>query len=521
MEGSRLTYTLQLNKPVARARWVGKEHSLALAAQSNAVAVLPDFLLTNSARYSLELTDAEGRTNKFPTDFVLQALTNQRPDVKLVFPRGDPRVSRLEELQLQAEASDDFGLLKYGVGFGVAGQEPQFVELGQSAPAQRQAAVQLLDPAGEARRGRGPGSDLLRVGGRLRPGRASPPHVQRHLFRRGAPVRGSFPAGPIRLARKRKPKRKPGGGGDERVRLAELQKQIVVATWNLQRRKGGRGWRHYSHEDNTFVSIVAALLVRPVLAGAGTPAFDAHCRRQGAPDCQPPTLRATTFPTSALCLTPRIRPWSRLDRCSTEAANARDRAALETAIKEMERSRAALEQAKKSPEKLPAALAAEQAAYQALLKATPREYRMTRSRNRGQSGNSSGQPSQQELNQLELTGEENRYETERQATATPTQQQREQAQTVDRLKQLARRQQDLNDRLRDLQTALQEARTDQEREEIQRQLKRLRDEERQMLSDVDELRQRLEQSPDAATTSRCPATIGADPHRCATGGAGT
>jgi hypothetical protein len=179
--------------------------------------------------------------------------------------------------------------------------------------------------------------------------------------------------------------------------------------------------------------------------------------------------------------------------------DARDRAALETAIKEMERSQAALVQAKKSPEKLPAALAAEQSAYQALLKATPREYRMTRSRNRGQSGNSSGQPSQQELDQLELNKEENRYETERQATATPTQKQREQTQTVDRLKQLARRQQDLNDRLRDLQTALQEARTDQEREEIQRQLKRLRDEERQVLSDVDELRQRLEQSPDAAT----------------------
>lgn len=181
-----------------------------------------------------------------------------------------------------------------------------------------------------------------------------------------------------------------------------------------------------------------------------------------------------------------------------QGAETRDQAALEAAIKEMERSRAALEAAKKSPEKLSAALSAEQSAYQALLKATPREYRMTRSRNRNQGGSGAGQPNQQELNQLEMTGEDNRYETERQATATPTQQQREQAQTVDRLKQMARRQQDLNDRLRDLQTALQEARTDQEREEIQRQLKRLRDEEHQMLSDVDELRQQLEQSPDAA-----------------------
>ena len=171
-------------------------------------------------------------------------------------------------------------------------------------------------------------------------------------------------------------------------------------------------------------------------------------------------------------------------------------AILKAAIKEMERSRVALEGAKKSPEKLGAAIAAEESAYQALLKATPREYRMSRSRS--QSGQGAGQPDQDEANQLEMTSEDNRYETERQATAAPTKQQQSQSQTLDRLKQMARRQQDLNDRLRDLQSALQEARTDEQREEIQRQLKRLRDEEHQMLADVDELRQQLEQSPDAS-----------------------
>ena len=181
-----------------------------------------------------------------------------------------------------------------------------------------------------------------------------------------------------------------------------------------------------------------------------------------------------------------------------EAENARGRAALQSAIQAMERSRAALAAAKSSPEKLSTALAAAESAYQALLKSTPREYRVNQSRSRSRGGASSGQPSQEELSQLELSPEENRYETEQQATAAPNEQQREQSQTLDRLKQLARRQQDLNDRLRDLQTALQQARTDAERQEVQRQLKRLRDEQRQMLSDVDELRQRLEQSPQSA-----------------------
>lgn len=171
--------------------------------------------------------------------------------------------------------------------------------------------------------------------------------------------------------------------------------------------------------------------------------------------------------------------------------------ALETAINEMQKAETALEAAKGSPEKLEPALTAEQTAYQALLKATPREYRVSRSRNNG----NSSQPNQRQLDQLDMKEEANRYETERQASATPTQQQREQSEAANRLKELAQRQQDLNDRLRELQTALQAAKNEEEREDIQRQLKRLRDEERQMLADVDELRQKMEQSPNASANA--------------------
>src|SRR6185436_16046117 len=142
------------------------------------------------------------------------------------------------------------------------------------------------------------------------------------------------------------------------------------------------------------------------------------------------------------------------------------------------------------------ALAAQQAAYQTLVKLIPREFQVSRARNRSQS-NGGNQRNQRQLDQLEMKDEENRYETERQAAATQTPEQREQSQVADRLKQLAQRQQDLNERLRELQTALQAAKTEREREELQRELKRLRDEERQMLADVDELRQQMEQSPNA------------------------
>jgi hypothetical protein len=175
--------------------------------------------------------------------------------------------------------------------------------------------------------------------------------------------------------------------------------------------------------------------------------------------------------------------------------------ALQAAIKEMERAKAALDKAKDAPGEFPAALAAEQAAYQALLKMIPHDYRVSNSRNRSRSGRA-GQPSRGQLDQLEMTSEENRYETERQATAAPNEKQRQQLEIADKLKNLAQRQQDLNDRLRELQTALQEARTDAQREDIRRQLKRLQDEERQMLADVDELRQQMNQSPSSDSMSK-------------------
>jgi len=244
--GSRLSYTLQLNKAVARARWIAKDQTLSLATPGNATAILSDYLLTNSARYSLELVDTEGRSNKFSADFILQALTNQRPVVKLTFPRGDPRVSRLEELELRAEASDDFGLVKYGVGYGVAGQEPQFVELGQTSPANAKVQFNYLIPLEKL------GVDVDQVVAYFAWADDSGPDGQARrtfgdmFFAEVRPFEEIFRADQSGAGDSGSQGGNQGqgqgqGGGNERVRLADLQKQIVVATWNLQREKTGAG----------------------------------------------------------------------------------------------------------------------------------------------------------------------------------------------------------------------------------------------------------------------------------------
>jgi hypothetical protein len=184
-----------------------------------------------------------------------------------------------------------------------------------------------------------------------------------------------------------------------------------------------------------------------------------------------------------------------------QQADPRTAALWSTAVKEMGQALARLRAATNSPASLGEALTAEQAAYQALLKVQEHEYQVARQGRRNQRGNNSGQQRQmqRQLDQLDLTESENRYETQRQAPRLQSAQQREQLQAANRLQGLARRQQDLNDRFKELQSALAEARTEEQRAEVQRRLKRLEEEEQQMLADMDELRQRMER-PDNQST---------------------
>ena len=176
-----------------------------------------------------------------------------------------------------------------------------------------------------------------------------------------------------------------------------------------------------------------------------------------------------------------------------KADSPRAQAALTEVVKQMERALKLLEEAKSEPKKLEAAVAAQQASYQALLKLAEREIQVKEKK--GGKGSKGGEQGRQgQLDQLELKMNQNRYEQQKQAKAEPQQspEQKENLQFMSRLRELAQRQGDLNERLKELQTALQEAKNEQEKEEIRRRLKRLQEEQKQMLAELDELKQRAE-----------------------------
>jgi hypothetical protein len=131
VEGSKLALALHLNKPVVAASLVAKDKSrIDLIVDTNAPSVrLSAFDLVTAKNYELQLRDADGRTNKIPALFTFDVLKNRPPELKLLAPRGDQRVSPLQEIAFDAEAWDDFGLRGVGLTYTVAGSEPKSISL--------------------------------------------------------------------------------------------------------------------------------------------------------------------------------------------------------------------------------------------------------------------------------------------------------------------------------------------------------------------------------------------------------
>ncbi len=449
VEGSEVTLTLTLNKPVTTAQLVAKDQpALNLNADDEKANIYTTSITaTQNQRYELHLADAQGLTNKIPPRFVIDVHKNLPPELKPVFPNRDVLASPLEELSLEAEVSDDYGVTGYGLSYTIAGTQSSDITLGQSAVSNENQQIQHLlaleelnvqpnqlltyyfwaDDVGSDGKARRTFSDMYFAEIR---------HFE-EVFRES------------QSSQSQRSQNQQNGGqqqGQQGEQLARLQKQIISATWNLKQQADQSGGID-DHKEDLGV-------VRESQADVLQQAQSALTQAQDAP-----------------------------------AVNT-----LQEATKHMETSLEHLTEAVESASaaELTPALTAEQLAYQELLKLREREHQIARGRGSGRNNDGASARSEQQLQQLELTQRENRYETERLAQSQEQTTQREDLQVLNRLRELARRQNEMSNKLKETQVALRQAQNEEQRQEIRRELKRLREEQLEALRDVDELQQRME-----------------------------
>jgi len=451
LEGSQVTLAFTLNKTVDTARLVTKDgEALDLTMGSeNPNIYTTNLSPTESRRYELKLLDSQGLANKVPPRFIIDVHKNLPPELRPTFPNRDLEASPLEEVAFEAEVSDDFGITAHGLNYTLAGTSSKDINLGQSVSSNKKQKTEYLleleeynaqpdqlltysfwaEDVGPDGNIRRTSSDLYFI--EIRP--------FEEIFRENQ----SFQDQNNRQQRENQQQGQQGEQGEE---LIQLQKQIISATWNIKRQADQSGSIDEQKENLD--------LVRQSQADALEQA------RGSMSQAEEPTEIQT----------------------------------LQDASKYMETSIEHLTEAaeKTSVSELTPALGAEQSAYQELLKLREREFEVARSRNAQQNNNRNSARSQQQLQQLELQQREDRYETQRLAQSQQQETQREDVQVLNRLRELARRQNEMTNRLRETEAALREAQTQQQRQEISRELKRLREEQIETLRDVDELQQRME-----------------------------
>ncbi len=457
VEGTKLDVDFQLNKAVKSATLVAKDGAeVPLAVElGKATAGLHGFDIAKSQSYELRLVDGEGRANKLPARFVIEALPNRKPELKFVAPKGDRRVSPIEEITFRGEAWDDFGLARYGMTVNVASQGEKEIEFGRDSHADERREftnVLKLEDLGVKpdellswylwAEDTGPDGQIRRTASDMYFGEVRP---FEEIYRAGDSAQAE--------QREQQQQQQGGGAGNQAENLAKTQKQIITATWNLQRSEGAGGADHKPTDKY--------LKDEPVIRDSQTDALN----------------QAQTM--------------------SEKLTDPKSIAFVQNVTREMQTAKDRLTEAAETSTPLPTALTAEQAAYNALLKLSAHEFEVTRRKN--QKGQGQGQQAnQRELDELEMKEEKQRYETAKEAAPAQNKQQREQLAVLNRLKELAQRQQDINERLKELQAALQEAKTPKEKEELTKQLERLRESEQQLLSDLDESKQSMEKASEQA-----------------------
>ncbi|MFH1716673.1 MAG: DUF4175 family protein [Planctomycetota bacterium] len=447
-EGSQIILTFVLNKAVAEARLVPKEgETVELTADSE----LPNVYTTSMTarddrRYELLLADAQGLRNKVPQRFAIDVHKNLPPEIKPLFPNRDVLASPLEELSLEAEISDDYGVTAYGLSYTLTGTQNNEIALGQlEASKEKQLAKHLLamedlDAQPDQLLTYSFWADDVGIDGNIRRTFGDMYFAEvRHfeeIFREGQSSQNQS-------------SESQGQEGEQQQgdQLAQLQKQIIVATWNIKRQADGSDSIDDHKEDID--------VVRQSQADVLEKAREVLGQTQ-----DPPAVGA-----------------------------------LQAATKHMETSLDHLDKAGQTPsaEELTPALASERSAYEELLKLRQREHQVARSQSSGRRSSSAASArSERQLQQLELRENENRYEAERLARSEEQPTQREDLQVLNRLRELARRQNEMSDKLKELEAALRQAQNEQQKEEIRRELKRLREEQLEAIRDVDELQQRME-----------------------------
>jgi hypothetical protein len=239
--GTEVKLSVHTDAPIATGELkLANADTLRLAGDSTGRLLSGTLTVSEDSSYRVALADRDGMTNRGDTEYFIRILNDRPPEVHVTKPASDRRVTPLEEVDIEAEADDDFGIASLELVYSVAGAHEKVVPLripARSTSVSGAHTIYLEDL--DVRPG-----DFVSYYVRARDlaqGKRSSEARSDLFFLEIKPFEEEFTLAQSQAA---------SGGGASNPEIDDLvtaQKQVIVATWKLDRRAQTSGGK--SNDD--------------------------------------------------------------------------------------------------------------------------------------------------------------------------------------------------------------------------------------------------------------------------------
>jgi hypothetical protein len=435
--GTRVRLRVHTDKPTAGGE-LALHGTQAIALRNGGERVLEaEMVLRADDSYRVQLADADGLRSLSETEYFIRVMDDRPPDVRILRPSADQQITPLEEVTIEARADDDYGIAAFDLVYTVGGGPERVVRFDRVTGTAVQKIGARLLPAEEL--GVRPG-DVITYYARARDvsrGKRSTETKSDIFFLEVKPFAEEFVAAQSQAG---------GGAAAAQIEsLIEAQKDIISATWNIERRsQGGR-----SADDVKAVAQAQAELKGRTeqMAGQGGRVRLPLPQRLAPQRAEPRSRPATTDPIGAAVQ------------------------AMTNAMRQL--------QEQKTKDAIPHEMAALNGLLQAQAEVRRRQVSQATAGGGGW-GNRQGQDLSALFDKELQRQQRTNYESRSQIEERPDQRASNED-AANRIRDLARRQEDLNQRQRDLASAGLNA------EERKRQLEKLTREQTELRQQAEEL----------------------------------
>ncbi len=433
-EGDAVEWTLECNKPITAGKLIAKDGTeiplIIDPAKPNRIAIKTQ--PPKSERYELILSDAEGRENRNPPYLSILVKENRPAVVKLKFPSLDTRVTPIQEITPEATIIDDLGLKTAGVTYRFDGKvEEVHFELPKPEEEQALRKHDLKWPLDFETLGARPNTLLTyHFWAEDQGPDASNRRTESEMyFIEVRHFEEIFREGPAKVK---------ADGQPNAQKCLDLQKELINATWKVERTSPEI---EALKQDGTSLAAMQQYIIELI-------------------------------DEKLLLIKDEVL-----------------KSIYQDARQAMVEAQATLEKvAAGERDQLDPSMDHEQTAYERLMNALGREIRMVKA---GEGVPEAKRQKKQAMN-LKFSQKDRRYEMQRPAGPELKPMDEELAMHFKRMLDLAKRQEAITDQLQQLLASLEAATTPEEKEEIEHKLKRLREEQREMLTEIDKMLEKMD-----------------------------